>query len=136
MATSSAVNGADSAADRAGHVLIVDDEPGICDFLHAVLLAEGYSVAVATDGREALERVAEHTPDVILLDLAMPVMDGWRFQARLREQGLELPLIFMSAGYDAAEQARLHHAAGHLNKPFEVEDMLAAVHHYAGAPQH
>jgi CheY-like chemotaxis protein len=130
------VNGTDHAEDRAGHVLVVDDEPGIRDFLCAVLQAEGYNVAVATDGREALERVAERRPDVVLLDLAMPVMDGWCFQKRLREQGLELPLIFMSAGYDAAEQARLHHAAGHLSKPFEVDDMLAAVHHFAGAPRH
>jgi CheY-like chemotaxis protein len=134
VSTSSTLNGADSAVNPAGHVLIVDDEAGIRDFLHAILQAEGYSVAVATDGREALDRVAERPPDVVLLDLAMPVMNGWQFQERLRELGLHLPLIFMSAGYDAEEQARLHHAEGHLSKPFEVEDMLRAVGRYAGIP--
>jgi CheY-like chemotaxis protein len=118
-----------------GHVLIVDDEPGIRDFLHAVLVSEGYSVAVARDGREALDRVAERLPDVVLLDLAMPVMDGWHFQACLRELRLEVPLIFMSAGYDAEEQARRYQAAGYLSKPFAVEDMLATVQRFAGVPQ-
>lgn len=134
MSASSALNGADNAVNPAGHILIVDDEAGIRDFLHAVLQAEGYSVAVATDGQEALDRVAERAPDVVLLDLAMPVMNGWQFQARLLDLGLHVPLIFMSAGYDAEEQARLHHAAGYLSKPFEVEDMLKAVGRYAGIP--
>jgi CheY-like chemotaxis protein len=120
---------------KTGHVLVVDDEPGIRDFLLATLRAEGFGAATAADGLQALERIAEQRPNVVLLDLAMPVMNGWQFQARLRELGLDIPLIFMSAGYNAREQAERHHAAGYLSKPFEVEEMLAQVLRFVRSPE-
>jgi CheY-like chemotaxis protein len=130
---------AGSALTRAqpvrGHVLVVDDDPGIRGFLQAILESEGFGVAAAADGQAALEQIAARRPDVVLLDLAMPVLDGWQVQARLRAEGLAIPLIFMSAGYDAALEARRHGAAGHLIKPFDADVMLALVCRLAGVPQ-
>ena len=116
-------------------VLVVDDDPFIRGFIQATLRAEGYAVATAPNGEEALEHVACHPPAVVLLDLSMPVMNGWQFQQRLREQGTPIPLVFMSAGYHAQEEAERHGAAGHLAKPFELDDLLQVVRRFASGPR-
>ncbi|MFN8559885.1 MAG: response regulator [Dehalococcoidia bacterium] len=108
-------------------VLVVDDDPGIRAFISTLLDGEGYRVVVAEDGRHALACVAEQRPDVILLDLAMPVMNGWEFHNALRGMALSIPVIFMSAGYNARSEAEAYGAAGFLSKPFEVDDLLHVV---------
>ena len=100
------------------HVLIVDDDPGIRGFIQMTLQAEGYSVATAANGREALERIAAQRPHVILLDLAMPVMNGWQLHDRLRQLGLSIPVVFMTAGFSARAEAEARRVAGYLAKPF------------------
>jgi CheY-like chemotaxis protein len=116
-----------SQGHHTGHVLIVDDDPGIRGFIQMTLRAEGYSVAVAANGKQGLDRVAERRPDVVLLDLSMPIMNGWQFQEQLQADGVDIPIIFMTGGYSARAEAERHGAAGHLSKPFEVEDLLATV---------
>jgi len=116
-----------------GHVLIVDDDPGIRGFISMALRAEGYTIAIATNGSEGLDQVAVRRPDVVLLDLSMPVMNGWQFQHELKMRGHDIPIVFMTAGYSARAEAERHGAAGYLAKPFEVEDLLAIVSRYAGA---
>jgi hypothetical protein len=66
-----------------GRVLVVDDDPDILDALSEILEVEGYEVQRARNGREALERLEQMLPDVVLLDLMMPVMDGWEFARSL-----------------------------------------------------
>ena len=116
-------------------VLVVDDDPFIRGFIQATLQAEGYAVAAASNGQEALERIERHPPAMVLLDLSMPVMNGWQLQERLRERGLPIPLVFMTAGYHAQEEAERHGAAGHLAKPFELDELLQVVRRFASGPR-
>lgn len=109
------------------HVLVVDDDPGIRGFIQMTLRAEGYDVATAVNGAQALERVKDQRPDVVLLDLSMPVMNGWELHARLREIVPDVPVIYMTAGFSARTEAERHRANGYLAKPFEVDDLLRCI---------
>lgn len=114
-------------AARGGRILVADDDPWIRGFLQTVLQGEGYEVITAADGQQAVDRAAESAPALVLLDLAMPVMNGWQVQEQLHRSGLPAPIVFMSAGYDVRREAEAHHAAGYLPKPFEVDDLLNVV---------
>jgi two-component system OmpR family response regulator len=103
------------------------------EFVATVLSAAGYRVLTAAHGGEALERIARQRPDVVLLDLAMPVMDGWQVRRALRAQGVYVPLIFMSAGYNARLEAERHSANGYLDKPFTSADLVAVVARFLSA---
>ena len=89
---------------RARDVLIVEDEPYLCDLVADVLESDGHSTRKAANGLEALRLVQERPPELILLDLMMPVMDGWEFMAELRanEKWREIPVIIITAVYDVA----------------------------------
>jgi len=110
---------------HATRILVVDDEVDIREPLVALFESEGYEVSAAANGLEALGEVRRNRPDVILLDLAMPVMDGHEFR---REQALDpsladIPVVTISAnGSDARASACLH-------KPFHLEDVLTVVRH-------
>lgn len=119
----------------AARVLVVDDDRGIRGFIEMMLRAEGYDVTTATNGQEGLSRVAEQRPDVVLLDLSMPVMTGWEFHQRLRERAPGVPVVYMTAGYSARVEAEQHGADGYLSKPFEVEDLLARVAQFTAQRQ-
>jgi DNA-binding response OmpR family regulator len=114
-------------------VLVVDDDPGVRGFVAMVLRAEGYRVLTAADGVEALEWIARQRPDRVLLDLAMPVMDGWQVLHTLRERRVNVPLVFMSAGYNARVEAERHGADGYLGKPFTRAELLAVVARFVSA---
>jgi len=114
-------------------VLVVDDDAAVREFVPTVLSAAGYRVLTAAHGGEALERIARQRPDVVLLDLAMPVMDGWQVRWALRAQGVHVPLIFMSAGYNARLEAERHNANGYLDKPFTSADLVAVVARFLSA---
>ena len=107
-------------------VLIVDDEPNIRGFLRMVLEDEGYRVETAGDGREALDKLRRNPPDAVLLDLMMPVVDGWSFLTSRRTLSAECrcPVLVMSAvgGWGMARELG---AAGFLAKPFDVDVLLA-----------
>ena len=80
-------------------VLVVDDDPDILQTLALCLTSEGYSVLMASNGQEALDLVRQQKPACILLDLMMPVMDGWQFVHELDQRGLrKAPLLILSAG--------------------------------------
>lgn len=84
----------------------------------------------ARNGQEALDRLTSRKPDLILLDLMMPVMDGWEFARRLRDKPPELaqiPIIVLSADRNVGTKAREIGAVGHLAKPFELGDLLELV---------
>ncbi len=109
-------------------VLIVDDDPNIVGFVKLLLETEGYSVITARNGREALEEVRMHDPKVVLLDMVMPVMDGWEFSRELRSDGhRDLAIVVMSASVDARKTCDQIGAHGYLAKPFDLDHLLSCV---------
>src|SRR5687768_2885594 len=110
-------------------VLVVDDEPGIRDFLATALENEGYAVLIATNGAEALEYARAQRPHVILLDLLMPVMDGRTFAAVYSQSpGPHAPIIAMSASAKVlGVNAKLPEVFAHFDKPFELQDLFDAI---------
>lgn len=99
--------------------------------LRLLLEDEGYRVATAANGRQALERIAEQRPKLILLDLQMPVMNGWELQEQLHRHQPDVPVVFMTAGLRAKAEAERHHAAGYLAKPFDLDELLCLVSRFA-----
>ncbi len=113
-------------------VLVVDDEPQLIWMLEFSLEAEGYQTLSARDGRTALEEVREHHPRVVLLDIVMPVMDGWAFLEGLQEfPERERPrVIVVSARSSLRDRARAAElgADAFVAKPFNVDDLLVVLH--------
>jgi CheY-like chemotaxis protein len=109
-------------------VLVVDDDPDILDAICDILDGEGYRVARARHGLEALERVEEERPSVILLDLMMPIMDGLAFAdaLRARERDGGIPIVVISADGNPQKAAAVG-ARGFLAKPFDIDALLAQV---------
>ena len=112
-------------ASKSPSILIVDDDPGFREFLRLFLEKEGYRVSLARDGKEALSRLEEVNPDLILLDLRMPEMGGLEFLEPLRRQGNEPPVIVITAyaSLDSAVKAKKEGAYDYLPKPFRLEDL-------------
>ena len=113
-------------------VLVVDDEPGLRRLLTDLFSQEGYGVSAASDGAQALERLSEFQPDVVILDLTMPVMGGFTFAEKChRMDGYsDLPIVAVSAVHDMdGVEQRLANVGVHrcLAKPFEVAELLAVV---------
>lgn len=118
---------------EAKDVLVVEDEPYLCDLIADVLEAEGHTTRKASNGLEALERVREQRPQIILLDLMMPVMDGWEFMATLRShpQWDGIPVVIITAVYDVARTKRETGARAVITKPFDIDQLAEAVRTYA-----
>ncbi|MBU8896774.1 response regulator [Corallococcus sp. H22C18031201] len=108
-------------------LLIVDDEVAIVEALQDILSVEGYDVATAFNGAEGLERLAQVKPDLVLLDLMMPVMDGREMLRRMREDATtrDLPVVVMSAGRISEEERKA--SARFLAKPFELDTLLDTI---------
>jgi two-component system KDP operon response regulator KdpE len=109
-----------------GHVLLVDDEPALITVLQPALKAAGYTVTVATDGNGAISGVIAKDPDVVLLDLGLPDMDGKDVIRVIRESS-QVPIIVISARHQEAEKiAALDEGADdYVNKPFEIGELMA-----------
>jgi len=120
---------------RAGErlVLVVDDDPDILQTLGLCLSSEGYRVLMAANGKEALDILDREHPSVILLDLMMPVMDGWQFVAELDHRGRrDVPLLILSADRSVQGHAQQLRASGHLAKPFDLDELLGKVQQLTG----
>lgn len=114
-------------------VLVVDDDPFIREVVAELLDEEGFAVATADDGAEALRFVATVVPSVILLDMDMPIVDGREFAARYREMpGPRAPIVVITAAYDARLAAEEIGAQGHLAKPFQVDALVSMVRRLGG----
>lgn len=112
-------------------ILVVEDDEAILRSIEEILTDEGYAVAAALNGKEALERVQRAAPDLILLDMKMPVMDGWAFAAAYRElPGPHAPIIVMTAAHDAQQRASEISADDVIAKPFDVNHLLDIVRKY------
>jgi two-component system, chemotaxis family, chemotaxis protein CheY len=115
-------------------VLVVDDDAAIRDAVRDVLESEGIAVETATDGADALEKVSHHRPRLVLLDMRMPVLDGWAFASVLRERGVTLPVVVMTAAADASRWAEEIGAIGVVAKPFGVAELVNAVRRFSATP--
>ncbi|HEU5287496.1 MAG TPA: response regulator [Candidatus Limnocylindria bacterium] len=91
---------------------------------------EGYEVLTASHGADALTVVDHHMPSLILLDMRMPVMDGWAVARALREAGSRVPIVVMTAAENARRWADEIGAAGHLAKPFALDELIGTVERY------
>jgi CheY-like chemotaxis protein len=113
-------------------ILVVDDDGDLRELLRLLLESAGYAVETARDGREALQRVTAHPPAVVLLDMKMPVMNGWQFAEALRRDfNHRVPIVVVTAAEDARKSAQEVDAEGFLGKPFDLDDVLAAVARYS-----
>jgi CheY-like chemotaxis protein len=110
-------------------VLVVDDEFGVAEVLDAILSDEGYRVITATNGRQALARIAEQRPDLVLLDYMMPILDGVAVLRALSADPTahNLPVVVMSALPEEAISTETKRYAAFLRKPFRIKTVLAAV---------
>jgi urea transport system substrate-binding protein len=109
-------------------ILVVEDDEYCRDLLNQILTMNGYHVLVAANGLEALDTLQNVNPDLILLDMKMPVMSGWEFSRRLKEERDQtIPFIIVSAAEDIQMRAHETGANGWLEKPFELDDLLSVV---------
>jgi CheY-like chemotaxis protein len=115
-------------------ILVVDDERDIRSAVAEMLALEGYDVDEAANGADALAAVDRRRPDLILLDMRMPVLDGWGFAAELRRRGSQIPIVVMTAARDAARWADEIAATASLAKPFGFDDLLRVVDQARAAP--
>jgi len=122
---------AQACAQATSCVLVVEDQDDIREFVAFVLQNEGYCVMTADNGAVALEEVGRKPVGVVLLDMRMPVMDGWAFaDAYRRRPGPHAPIVVLTAAQDAASRAAQINADDYLGKPFELDDLLSVVARY------
>lgn len=110
-------------------VLVVDDEFGVAEVLQSILEDEGYRVATAINGKQALVRLGELTPDLILLDYMMPIMDGTQTLAAIRQDAAfkHIPVILMSSLEEAAVRETCTDYDSFLRKPFRAMAVVRLV---------
>ena len=111
-------------------ILIVDDEPAVADLIEAVLVGEGYTVAIARDGAQGLLLARDWSPDLILMDVMLPGVDGGTAIRRLKSdpETADIPIVAMSAGRTIRRQSdELTDADAALAKPFDIDALLAQV---------
>jgi len=111
------------------HILVVDDDPRITDLLRRILAYEGYSVSIAASGSEALDRSLERPPDLVVLDIMLPGLDGLEVAQRLRTAGDNVPILMLTARDTVADRVKgLETGADdYLVKPFAPEELVARV---------
>lgn len=126
-------HGAFSDGNEPKDVLVVEDEAYLCDLIADVLEAEGHVTRKAANGREALLLIQARRPEIILLDLMMPVMDGWEFMNALksRPEWGDIPVIVVTAIYDAKRTQDETGARAVLTKPFDIDQLAELVRLYA-----
>jgi two-component system OmpR family response regulator len=109
-------------------ILVVDDEPNIAELLSAALSFEGYQVGVASTGAEAIEQVRAFRPNLVMLDVMLPDFDGTEVCRRLRNQGEQMPIVFLTARDATQEKVEgLSLGDDYVTKPFSIEELMARV---------
>ena len=110
-------------------LLVVDDEPNIRDLLASSLRFAGYDVLSAGDGTKALRLATTEKPDLIILDVMLPDMDGFTVTRKLRASGLDMPILFLTAKDDIRDKVEGLQAGGddYVTKPFGLEEVVARI---------
>lgn len=111
-------------------ILIVDDDSAIRSTVSEILDLEGYPVETASNGLEALTKVRESRPWLVILDMRMPIMDGWAFARTLQEEGIKVPILVMTAAQNARRWAEEIGANAYIPKPFDLDELLDAVNKF------
>jgi CheY-like chemotaxis protein len=109
-------------------ILVVDDDVTISHLVCLILESTGYNVARAADGEEALRKMSEHQPDLVLLDIMMPILDGRETSLRMQSDPTlrDIPIVFVTATPASLEGGSFPHAAV-LRKPVQIDDLLETV---------
>jgi len=121
--------------DNLPKVLVVDDDPAILEICSDLLQTEGYTVSVATNGQQALEQIRTDPPQVILMDIMMPVLDGVEAcrQVKANPATAEIPVVLMSARTNLTRQSQeLASADALVAKPFDIDHLLNTIHDLVG----
>jgi len=118
--------------DTDGKILVVEDIPNVLDLLEITLKFRGYQVITARNGQEALNRITEERPALIITDILMPTMDGFTFVQKLRSEPktFDIPVIFLSATYISPEDKAFALSLGASNfieKPIDTEEFLLTI---------
>ncbi|WP_432252831.1 response regulator transcription factor [Streptomyces sp. HNM1019] len=115
--------------DQPARILIVDDEPAVREALRRSLVFEGYATETALDGLDALDKVGSYDPELIVLDVLMPRMDGLTAARRLRATGVTLPILMLTARDTVGDRVTGLDAGAddYLVKPFELDELLARI---------
>ena len=111
-------------------LLVVDDDEATRMLLTELFNEHGYAVVLAENGEEALKQLLDYAPDLVVLDLQMPVMDGWRFRTEQLLSNVRVaavPVVILTGAENAAKSAKALRAAGFVEKPFEPDLLLGAV---------
>ena len=118
-----------SVSDEATRVLVVDDEPSIRELVSTVLRYEGFEIASAANGHEALREVERFRPHLVVLDVMLPDLDGFEVQRRLTESGRRIPVVFLTAKDAVEDRVRGLTIGGddYLTKPFSLEELVARI---------
>lgn len=114
------------------HALLADDERHVVDVVQSMLTRRGFTVTVATDGLEALAKVRENPPDILLLDIMMPKMDGATLAQKLREspETANIPIVFLTGLVGVEESQRRGSRFGgqlYLAKPFDADQLFEII---------
>ena len=128
--------GRDETLQPNGHhprVLVVDDDDELADVLRQALRESGYAVATVRHGAAALELIGQIKPELILLDLTMPIMDGWSFVTQYRRRGGAAGRIVLVTGHPNVREISLSLGAdGYVAKPFALTELLTTIQQQLG----
>ena len=121
----------DVSREQAPKILVVDDEEDVVTFIKRALTMEGMEVVTAFDGLSALDTALEKEPDLIILDIMMPIMNGYEVCARLRleDKTKNIPIILLSSAYttDTVRQAKVAGGSGYVAKPFTPAELVGEI---------
>lgn len=117
------------AKHRGPKILVVDDEPAIRELLSTSLRFEGFGVRAVANGAQTISAVLEQEPDLILLDVMLPDMNGFSVTKRLRSAGYTAPIIFLTAKDDTSDKVEGLNVGGddYVTKPFSLEEIIARI---------
>jgi CheY-like chemotaxis protein len=122
------------AQEESKDILVVDDDPHLCEIITDVLEAEGHITRIAANGQEALDRIRERKPQLVLLDLMMPVMNGWELADTLKANPdwSDIPVVFVTAAHSAINRKPQEMGVkAIISKPFDIDVLVEAVEAYA-----
>ena len=119
----------DHDTDFEARLLVVDDEPNIRDLLATSLRFAGFEVFTASTGNEAIREATEHQPDLVVLDVMLPDMDGFTVTRRLRDRGEQYPILFLTAKDETQDKVNGLTVGGddYVTKPFSLEEVVARI---------